>query len=213
MKCDGKKIAFLGDSITNGECLDDRNNSYVEIVKRSFSWAEVHRHSLPGSRIGNYIGKDPRNIGPSFVERYPEMPEEMDIVVVFGGTNDFGIGNDPIGNGRDCSADTFCGALNLLMEGLKKKYENAVIVFITPLHRKNEKIPNAFTKAFFVEYIDAIRKQANEHGIQLLDLYAAESLQPTDKYFDSLIRADGIHPNDAGHQIIAMELIKFLKAI
>lgn len=210
MILDGKKIAFLGDSITFGGCVSDMNNSYVNRVKRSADWAELHNCSLSGSRIGNYIGQDPRGIGPSFVERFPGMPDGMDIVVVFGGTNDFGIGNEPIGEITDETADTFNGALNILMKGLKVKYPDAFIVFMTPLHRRTENIPNEFTGAVLPEYIAAIRERAAYYGIHIMDLYAAESLKPTEAYYETMIIGDGIHPNEKGHEVIAEEVMKYL---
>lgn len=210
MILDGKKIAFLGDSITFGACVNDINNSYVNLVKRSADWAELHNCSLSGSRIGNYIGRDPKGIGPSFVERFPSMPDGMDIVVVFGGTNDFGIGNEPIGAVTDETADTFNGALNILMKGLKAKYPDAFIVFMTPLHRRTENIPNAYTGAVLPQYIAAIQERAAFHGIHVCNLHEVDSLQPTDNYYRTIILEDGIHPNEKGHELIATEVMKYL---
>lgn len=206
------RVAFLGDSITYGACLDDVRNSYVNRVVQHFGWIDVTNHSLPGSRIGNYIGEDPRKIGPSFLERYPDMPAEADLVIVFGGTNDFGIGNEPVGGEADQTADTFYGALNLLMEGLKEKYSDSRILFLTPLHRKNEKEPNRFTGSAFLEYIQAIRVCACKHQISLLDLYEEVALQPTEEYYGRMMRQDGIHPNDEGHRLIAEALITYLES-
>ena len=210
MIIDGKKIAFLGDSITFGACLADVNDSYVSRVKRSADWAALHNHSLSGSRIGEYIGQDPRNIGPSFVKRFPDMPDGMDIVMVFGGTNDFGIGNEPIGEITDETAETFNGALNILMKGLKKKYPDAFITFMTPLHRRTEAVPNEFTGSVLAEYIGAIKERAAHYGFHILDLHEVESLQPTDEYYKTMILGDGIHPNEKGHAAIAEEVIRYL---
>ena len=205
------RVAFLGDSITHGDCVADKNNSYVNRTIKHFGWEDVQNHSLPGSRIGNYIGEDPRRIGPSFVERYQNMPEGFELVIVFGGTNDFGIGNEPVGTAADKTADTFCGALNLLLTGLKEKYPSALILFMTPLHRRNELESNTFTGAAFKEYIEAIRERVKAHEVRLLDLYEAKSLQPTEVYYEKMIRKDGIHPNDEGHSLIAAELIAYLE--
>ena len=97
MVLEGKKIAFLGDSITRGAYLQNVSDCYSELVRNAVNWGAFSNHSVPGSRIGEYIGPDPKHIKGSFLERFPEMPDGMDIVVVFGGTNDFGIGNAPMG--------------------------------------------------------------------------------------------------------------------
>lgn len=209
----GKKIAFLGDSITRGVWLDNSENSYVMRIKKSRQWAEVLNYSVPGSRIGEYIGEDPRNIGPSFVKRYLDMDEKADIVIVFGGTNDFGIGNAPLGNSQDDTPETFYGAVNLLMKGLKNKYPKAIIIFATPLHRVTENIPNQFSGAVLADYVNVIRKQAEKYGIHVLDLYSCVSLQPSEEYYKKLFREDGVHPNDLGHNVIAEEVLRFLEEL
>lgn len=211
MELDEKKLAFLGDSITYGVCLDDLKNSYFNRIIGSYRWSEIHNHSLKGSRIGYFIGQE--NLGTSFVDRYPQMPDNMDVVIVFGGTNDFGICNDPIGTPQDNTPHTFYGALNVLIKGLKNKNPGAYIIFLTPLHRRNENTPNQYTGALFIEYIQAIRDRARVHEIHLVDLYEAESLQPTEGYYETLIYHDGIHPTDACHKLIAEEVIKYLNAI
>ena len=141
------------------------------------------------------------------------MPDGMDIVVVFGGTNDFGIGNEPIGEVTDETAETFNGAINILMKGLMTKYTDAFITFMTPLHRRTEEIPNEFTGSVLAEYIGAIKERAAYYGIHILDLHEAESLQPTDEYYETMILEDGIHPNEKGHETIAEEVMKYLTNI
>lgn len=213
MVLEGKKIAFLGDSITRGIYLPDENDCYAKIVERAVPWGEFHNYSVPGSRIGEYIGPDPKHIKGSFLERYPQMPDGMDIVVVFGGTNDFGIGNAPMGEGTDRSPETFCGAVNLLMDELKEKYPEATVVVITPLHRRNENIPNEYSGAILDEYIWELCKKAVENGFHLFDLRSVPALQPTVAYYRDLIIEDGIHPNEKAHQIIADELLQYLKSL
>lgn len=211
MILDGKRIAFLGDSITCGACLDNEENSYVNRIARSFCWKEVLCEAVPGSRIGEYIGPDPRMIGPSFLKRYSKMKTKMDIVVVFGGTNDFGIGNAPLGEWADETPMTFYGALNILLKGMTGQYPEAFLLFLTPLHRRTEEIPNEYSGAVLSEYVEAIRLKTAEYGMHLLDLFAAKSLQPGPHYYRELILEDGIHPNEKGHEVIAKEIIQYLE--
>lgn len=208
---DGKRIAFLGDSITCGACLQKGEESYVDRIEKCHAWAGVFRYGEPGSRIGSYIGEDPRKIGPSFVERFPGMEKELDLVAVFGGTNDYGIGNEPLGTAKDQTPETFYGAWNLLAQGLKKKYPESRLLLITPLHRRGEEMPNAFSGAVFYDYIRVIRDTAYRYDTELLDLYAADSLQPGEDYYNTLILEDGIHPGAKGHEVIAGEILAYLK--
>ena len=70
--------------------------------------------------------------------RVATMDPDADIVVVFGGTNDFAHGDDPIGEMLDRCTTTFYGACHVLMARLIEKYPTATIVFMTPMHRVNE---------------------------------------------------------------------------
>ena len=213
MNFSDKKIVFLGDSITHGDCIENRDNSYVNTVIREMGFKKAFNHSVPGSRIAEYIGEDPKKIGPSFVKRFSGMEDDADIVVVFGGTNDFGIGNEPVGAEDDETDSTLCGGLNILMKGLCEKYPLAKIIVITPLHRKNENEPNKFSGEPFISYISAIRAAAKKYNAKLLDLYGDKDLQPSDEYYDALIINDGLHPNMEGHRVIADKLIEFIKKL
>ena len=62
MILEGKKIAFLGASIERGAYLNDENTCYSAIIRDSIDWATFSNHSVPGSRIGEYIGPDPKRI-------------------------------------------------------------------------------------------------------------------------------------------------------
>lgn len=212
MVLEGKKIAFLSDSITKGIYLANLSDSYMERLRRAVNWGAFVNHSVPGSRIGEYIGPDPKRIKGSFLERYPQMPDGMDIVVIFGGSNDFGIGNAPMGTPADRDPYTFNGAVNLLMDGIKKKYPDATIIVVIPLHRKDENIPNAFSGAVLEDYIQALRRKAIENCFLICDLRTADGLQGDERYY-SMLMDDGLHPLEEGHAIIAKEFMKYLSKI
>ena len=60
------------------------------------------------------------------------------VVAVFGGTNDYGHGDAPVGSFEDRTPDTFYGALHYLYSGLKEMYPKATIFVMLPLHREGE---------------------------------------------------------------------------
>ena len=212
MELEGKKIAFLGDSITRGIYLPDENDCYAKILERAVRWGEFHNHSVPGSRIGEYIGPDPKRIKGSFLERYPQMPNGMDIVVVFGGTNDFGIGNAPMGAYSDIDPYTFCGAVNLLFDGLKKKYPDAAVVIILPLHRRDENCPNVYSGAVLEDYTQVICMKALDRNFCVCELRSASGLQGDDAYYADFME-DGIHPFEKTHALLAKELLTYLREV
>lgn len=67
-----------------------------------------------------------------------DMKKDADVIVVFGGTNDYGHGDAPLGASTDTEPDTFYGAVNYLMENLELEYPNAKKIYVTPMHRFNE---------------------------------------------------------------------------
>ena len=212
MILEGKKIAFLGASIERGAYLNDENTCYSAIIRDSIDWATFSNHSVPGSRIGEYIGPDPKRIKGSFLERYPQMPDGMDIVVVSGGSNDFGIGNAPIGEYLDNDPYTFCGAVNLLFDGLRRKYPDATIVILLPLHRRDENRPNVYSGAVLEEYTQVIQMKALDRHFRVCDFRTVPGLQGDDAYYSDFME-DGLHPFEKTHALLATELLKYLKSI
>ena len=93
MELKGKKIAFLGDSITEGVGVSSVEKIYWNLVGQR-TGAEVYGYGIGGTRIA--VNRQP-NHEPHVEENYfgarvEKMIPDADIVVVFGGTNDFGHG-------------------------------------------------------------------------------------------------------------------------
>ena len=153
----------------------------------------------------------------SFSERFEQMGDDADIVVVFGGTNDYGHGDAPLGKFSDCTPDTFYGACHYLYSGLIRKYPMKTIVVMTPLHRCNEELQYGESKekcySNLKGYVNIIREVAEYYSIPVLDLYANSGLQPQVEEIKNIYIPDGLHPNDLGHQILAHKLETFLKSL
>ena len=56
------------------------------------------------------------------------MNHDADYVIVFGGTNDFGHGDAPFGEIGDKTPDTFCGAVDDLVNVLLRYYKKEQII-------------------------------------------------------------------------------------
>lgn len=65
------------------------------------------------------------------------MDKAADLVIVFGGTNDFWFGDCPIGKRTDSKPNTFYGALNTMIPYLKNAYA-ADLVFIVPYQQSKD---------------------------------------------------------------------------
>ena len=211
MNLQGKIINVLGDSITQGVGTTAPEHIYHAVLGRMVGAAEVRNFGLSGTRIARQIGPDAW--GAPFTERYLDMPDDADLIIVFGGTNDYGHGNAPFGGKADRTVDTFCGACHVLFRGLIEKYPTARIVVMTPLQRVGGSKPCANTGKPLRDYADTMAEIAGEYAIPVLDLYRTSGIAADIPAQQALYLPDGLHPNDAGAYRIAERLCAFLEAL
>ena len=217
METKNKKINFLGDSITEGVGVSCPENNYVSVFGR-ISGAQVRNYGIGGTRIAKQRSKsNSERWDRDFVGRVEEMDADADIVVVFGGTNDFGHGDSKIGDFESRDEYTFYGAMHSLCIKLINKYPNSEIIFMTPLHRLSEDadvnemgIRNQRTLA---GYVDIIKEVAAYYGLPVLDLFSTSGLQPKVDIIKELYMPDGLHPSDKGAERIARRLYSFISAL
>ncbi|MGM9637056.1 MAG: SGNH/GDSL hydrolase family protein [Eubacteriales bacterium] len=217
MELQGKKINFLGDSITEGHGVAHYENIFHQRMLASCGLAAARNYGIGGTRIARQQKPTDPNWDRYFASRIDEMDPDADIVVVFGGTNDYGHGDAPIGTFADRTPDTFYGAMHDLILRLFEKYGDATLVFMTPTHRGNEYSPrgDGYKEPTLplVGYVDIIKEVCRYYGIPVVDLYANVAIQPEVPILREKYIPDGLHPNDAGHKIIADRLTGFLKTL
>lgn len=217
MKLQGKKINFLGDSITHGSGTTSEDKIFTSLIKERYNLAASRNYGIDGSRIAYQYENGVAVPGNSFVKRVDDMDEDADIIVIFGGTNDFGHGNAPFGTFDDRTPDTFCGASHVLMTKLLNRYPGKPIVFLTPLHRGNEDSPRGDHKpedvATLAEYVEVIRRTAAYYALPVLDLYKMSGIQPRVPVIRERLCPDALHPNDAGHNLLADRIGAFLESL
>jgi len=178
----------------------------------------VKNYGLSGTRIAKQTCKsDWEQCDKDFLQRVDEMENGADVVVVFGGTNDFGHGDAKIGDFNSRSEYTFYGAMHCLCEKLLNKYPDAEIVIITPLHRESENvefkengIPNEIPLS---GYVSIIKEVAGYYGLPVLDLFNTSGMQPKVEVIKREYMPDGLHPSDKGAKRIAEKLYGFLTAM
>ena len=217
MELRGKKVNFLGDSITEGVGVEKPKNRFVDRLAARVGLI-ARNYGICGTRIARQrVPSENPRYDLDFCSRVAEMEPDADVVVVFGGTNDFGHGDAPLGEMSDRTADTFYGALHVLYSSLLEKYPAAEIVVLTPLHRSNEsdpaKNPRRTPPLLLRPFVDAIREVAEYYALPVLDLYAMSGLQPCVPTIMERYVPDGLHPNDAGHEILARRIGAFLSAL
>lgn len=217
MELKGKKINFLGDSITQGCGTSDESKIFFNLLKKEEELAEARGYGIGGTRIAH---QEPVDFGEAFSVRYKEMDDDADVVVVFGGVNDYGHGKAPMGDFSDKTVNTFYGACRVLIEGLIEKYPKSEIVFMTPLHCQKEENSEekkergtefAWAAYPLKKYVEVIKEVCEYYAIPVLDLYSVSGIQPNVEIIKELYCPDGLHPNDEGHIKIKNKLKAFLK--
>ncbi len=209
----GKKIACLGDSITAAANLDSEENyqqySYPANLKEILGAEEVYNLGIGGSSIGRYWAD-------AFVDRYQEIPEDVDIIIVMGGTNDgFCVADQEFGSLDERKYRTFCGDLDELMRGLRDNYPDADVFFVTPL-------PNILQDYLMSErdyllpqknFVNVILTLAWEYDFEVIDLYNSNLLDSHDVNIVKEYMPDGVHGNHDGYRILAehfaAELVRY----
>ena len=209
MELKGKKINFLGDSITEGVGASEYAHCYVEQFAAA-TGAVCRNYGISGTRIAKRrVPYEIPEFDRYYASRVPEMDPDADVVVVFGGTNDYGHGDAPLGEMSDRTVWTYYGALHVLFTALIEKYPTAQIVVLTPLHREDEEKRTPILKPF----VDATRQVAEYYSLPVLDLWANYGIQPRIPVMKNMYVPDGLHPNDAGHAILANKLRAFLEQL
>ncbi|MBQ8320004.1 MAG: SGNH/GDSL hydrolase family protein [Clostridia bacterium] len=211
MDISNQKVHFFGDSITYGWGMDEIGNSYVLRFREKYPNAEISNYGVSGSSIAPHLNPKGLSRDRHFLMRVGEMTEGADLIVVFGGTNDFGQTDaSPIGQWGDKSIDTFYGALYVLYKDLIEKYPFANILVVTPLPRRDGAVKNVYGY-LLQDYVQAIIRTANYFSLPILDLYRNSGMNPEMDIINELMFFDGLHPNEAGHKRIFERMDAYIK--
>lgn len=217
MEVKNKKVLFLGDSITEGSGVTSPEKCYVSVFEK-ISGANVKNYGIGGTRIAKQrVRSQCPEHDRDFISRVDEMDSEADIVVVFGGTNDFGHGDSAIGEFNSRDEYTFYGAMHVLCTKLLNKYPRAEIIFITPLHRLSEddKVNEIGIRneTDLLGYVNIIKEVAGYYSLPVLDLFNTSGIQPKVDIIREIYMPDGLHPSDIGAEKLAIQIFNFLQSL
>ena len=219
MELKGKKVNFLGDSITQGCGASSPDKHFIAILENKYALAAARNYGIGGTRIARQSEiKDPNEIrDKDFLMRVEQMDADADLIVVFGGTNDYGNGQAPLGTIDDDTVYTFYGAVKALCKMLIEKYPTSTIAFLTPLHRWNENgglgtwKPNGVIQHPLCDYVKAVKESCEKYSIPVLDLFGKGSMPIHIGEWGKIYTDDGLHPNDMGYAFLAEKIGKFLE--
>ena len=212
MDLTGKKVVFLGDSITQGVGASAPDFCYVSLFQKAHPEATVVNCGISGTRFANQrdVPEDDYLNVNRFTVRVDALPDDADLVVVFGGTNDHGHGNAPLGTMGDTDDSTFYGAAHYICNRLLERYPKGEVLLLTPLHRIcEENLTGQGTRLF--DYVQAIRQTGELFSIPVLDLFAVGGINPNFGNQQEIYMTDGLHPNDAGHKRVFERIDAFVR--
>ena len=200
----GKKWGAYGDSITAAsgcyaEILAARHSA--TLVKKAISGAKLHRNPSATEVIMSEVW-----------DTDYALPYEPDLITIAIGTNDY-MGYNTLGVMSDRVSTTFYGALHLMIGGLRTKYANARIGFISQIPREGIRISPTGTNPESLKQ-KAVKEVCEYYSIPLFESYAKFGFNPTDNSaMKSALMPDGLHPNAAGHAWYANRVEDFILSL
>lgn len=148
----GKQIGVIGDSYVR---------NHVGKIEDTWHYKFAQKHQMlyfNYGRNGNCIALDLERWGPGMYQRYKDMKDSLDYIIVIAGHNDAVRERlDSIG------MDTFRERLGLLCSGLIERYPNAMIFFFTPWTCKD------FIGSPRQQVVDTILEICGSYGIPVFD--------------------------------------------
>ena len=225
----GKIWTALGDDLTmlspDSSLYTPNRRNYMYWVNQKLEFSTLNNLGLEGSTLTTC-----ETDSNSFTQRMKSIPENSNLITVFGGYNDLRSNDSNLGTIEDADPNTIYGALNTLATYLLMNHPKSIIVFFTMLHWTWErdgstdnapyvKNQNGVTSELINQ---AIRDVCAKYSIPVIDLEKNSGIFPG--MFDqttstatkfphfSYYTCDGLHLNERGHQkisnLIVSELLK-----
>ena len=203
-----KKIACLGDSITEGVNANGWQwHRYIDkYFKENGIETTIVNLGVGGTSVctSSYVTS---SLQP-FVNRLNTIPTDADVIVIFGGTNDWG-NNATLGTISDSGSSSFYGAYKYMLEWFANNRPNAKILTITPLKRYfrgntttwiNAQTTRNTKGQLLQDYVRAVKEVSEIYAIPCVDLHNESGLNPVLEIVRTKYMADGLHPTAEGNK-------------
>jgi lysophospholipase L1-like esterase len=237
----GKRVGYLGDSITDPNCYGDKIKKYWDFLQE---WLGITPY------VYGISGRQWNDVPRQAEQLKKEHGGEVDAIVILMGTNDFNDGV-PIGEwfteteeqvmaarGQTqkletrkkrtpiMDGSTYKGRINIGINRLKQLFPDKQIVLLTPLHRSlanfgetnvqpDENYQNSCGE-YVDAYVQAVKEAGNVWGVPVIDFNAITGLNPMVEeqliyFYDA--GYDRLHPNTKGQIRMARTLMYQLLAL
>lgn len=179
-----------------------------ELRKRGMDVAVINS-GVGGSHTGR-SQENARHPGPHARDRFDTAVRNHapQIVIVQFGWNDSWVDNgDPLGPSR-IPRTAYRDNLRFIVGTLQK--DGSRVVLMTP-NRPRTTVP-AWQMRRTYQYTRIVRELAAEMNVDLVDVWKAYSTYHEQHGDLNQLLLDGVHPNDAGHTLVAEMLVKEISA-
>ncbi|MBO5713343.1 MAG: hypothetical protein J6R88_04005 [Clostridia bacterium] len=203
-------INCLGDSLTAGILPNYQimEKPYPALLQEVLGVKKVNNYGVGGRFLSLDYPDTMCNVYSTMVD--------ADIISVMGGTNDvlsFGTAKGVLGTLNDTDKSTIYGALDCLCRGLKEKYPNSYIFFMTPFALADIRDIDCLNNSGFSlnDVNTAIKIVCTRYNIDVFDVYNECDFKAQANYETSLGIGDGIHPNQQFINLFTSKLAQFIK--
>ena len=202
----GKKICAYGDSVTE-------QNKWQSFVSSYFN-CSFYNKGVGGTTVTQINSSTNHMSGDTRIET---IPTDSDVVLVFGGHNDWSNASINMGDIKTdalSESTSFKSAFGLMLKKIQTRCPNAKIITMTPVGGRTEEASSNQDKQFYIrdlcmtDFANAVKEVSAYYGIPCIDINANSGINTLNH---TTYIADLIHPNLEGGKLIANEVINGLK--
>lgn len=202
----GKKICAYGDSVTE-------QNKWQSFVSSYFN-CSFYNKGVGGTTV-TQVNSSTNHMSADV--RIETIPTDSDVVLVFGGHNDWSNASINMGDIKTdalSESTSFKSAFGLMLKKIQTRCPNAKIITMTPVGGRTEEASSNQDKQFYIrdlcmtDFANAVKEVSAYYGIPCIDINANSGINTLNH---TTYIADLIHPNLEGGKLIANEVINGLK--
>ena len=202
----GKKICAYGDSVTE-------QNKWQSFVSSYFN-CSFYNKGVGGTTV-TQVNSSTNHMSADV--RIETIPTDSDVVLVFGGHNDWSNASINMGDIKTDALNestSFKSAFGLMLKKIQTRCPNAKIITMTPVGGRTEEASSNQDKQFYIrdlcmtDFANAVKEVSAYYGIPCIDINANSGINTLNH---TTYIADLIHPNLEGGKLIANEVINGLK--
>lgn len=197
-----KKWACIGDSLTDYN--DKTSMHYFDFIAGA-TGIEIVNMGVSGSGYAK--------LTDNFMTRVLNVPTDSDVVTIFGSGNDASAGLD-LGTANDTGTTTLGGVINTTLDNLFSIMPVCNVGLVTPTPWQGN-MP--YDNGWMESYSNLIVEICKLRSIPCLDLFHCSNLNPNSSAVRSAAyskdNGGGVHPDEAGHKMIAPRFKAFLSSL